>query len=218
MATIQAVEFFTVGTEDDDTITGRPEADLIDGRGGSDLIFGQEGADTILGGPGPDDLFGGGEDDVLFGGAEGDGLLGGSGDDRLDGGAGNDSLNGDVGDDTLQGRSGSDFLVGAEGADTFVFNFAGIFQGAFGDPAQDNDIVFDFERGSDAIRVIGLSQSLDTDGNGQLDDLDARVDVVRGIYLVLDLNGEPLVNGDTAAGTLTIFSAGTLDVGTDIFS
>ena len=67
--------------------------------------------------------------------------------------------------------------------------------------------------------MSGLAESLDTNGNGLLEDDDARVDVTPGGSLfVIDFDGVPLVDGGTAAGTLTLIGSNitSLEVPRDI--
>jgi Ca2+-binding RTX toxin-like protein len=203
--------------------------DIVDAGDGDDgrefVVAGDEGNDVILGGPGRDDLAGGLGNDVIVG-EEGDdrksiggGISGGPDDDFLFGSDGNDIIHAGLGEDTITGGPGSDLLFGVERRapgtltvfdgepDVFQFNFGSGF-GLAGEPSQGNDVIQFFEIGTDGIRVSGLAESLDTNGNGLLEDEDARVDVTSdGSLFVIDFNGVPLVDGGTAAGTLTLFEA-----------
>ena len=84
------------GDEQDNILSGTPEADLIRGLGGnddlsglgaSDELFGGAGNDVLHGGDVHDFLYGEGGDDQLFGDEGDNSLIGGEGADRLDGGA-----------------------------------------------------------------------------------------------------------------------------------
>ena len=76
------------GSDDDDKLTGDPEANKLYGNMGDDMLMGAEGNDM---------------------------LRGGKGDDELDGGDGNDTIQGDKGDDVLTGGDGNDTFVLMEG-------------------------------------------------------------------------------------------------------
>jgi len=87
-----------VGTQGNDTLTGKAAATLILGLGGKDKITGKGGNDVICGGAGDDWLIGGG------------------GNDSLDGGAGLDKLVGSAGfHDVLIGGDDSDLLSDVDG-------------------------------------------------------------------------------------------------------
>ena len=239
----------TFGTNESDTITGWPGKDIILARSGNDSVFarggddivdagdgddvvaGGKGNDVILGGEGNDSLFGQAGDDVIVGEEGNDAILGSRGDDVLFGSEGNDEIFGGPGKDTLTGGPDSDLLTGAgrlapgrggvfDGeADVFQFNFGSGF-GLPGEPSQGNDVIEAFEPGIDGIRVSGLAESLDSNGDGRLDNDDARVDATSaGSLFVIDFNGVPLVDGGTAAGTLTLIGGSgvtSLEIPTDI--
>ena len=78
--------------------------------------------------------------------SSGDDLTGSSADNVLDGRGGDDHLNGLNGDDILIGDVGNDTMKGGNGSDTFDF--------AAGDG---NDVIQDFEDGSDVLRFEGLT-------------------------------------------------------------
>ena len=128
----------TEGTENNDTLTGRPYYnDKLHGGPGNDSLNGLNGNDTLEGGPGTDTLDGGpGEDTASYedspaavlvrlhdaravkaGDAEGDTLID---IEHLTGSAWNDVLAGDGGDNILKGGYGDDALYGgpAGGDDT----------------------------------------------------------------------------------------------------
>jgi Ca2+-binding RTX toxin-like protein len=125
-----AVGLNTVGTPDNDTLTGGVDDDLLSGVAGKDFLSGLAGNDTLSGGTGEDKLDGGEGNDILYGGGS---------NDRIFGRGGNDVLSGGVSDDALYGGGGSDTVsyagtltdgvtvrllfgtaTGAYGADTLV--------------------------------------------------------------------------------------------------
>lgn len=135
----------TIGTTNNDTLTGTAGVDCILGKGGqdtlkglgaNDLLSGGDGNDTLEGGEGNDLLQGGPAQDILkgqngadvllagagddqcWGGAQDDTIFGGDGQDRLYGEADNDKLYGDLGDDRLEGSLGDDLLNGGANNDT----------------------------------------------------------------------------------------------------
>ncbi len=69
--------------------------------------------------------------------------------DVLFGGFGNDELFGMEGDDTLNGGDGNDILVGGNGADLFMYQNFG-----------DHDVITDFEKGVDKIKLFDLGNSV----------------------------------------------------------
>lgn len=97
-----------------------------------------------------DKLFGGHDylDEHQVGGDGNDALLGRGGDDTLDGGAG---------DDRLRGDDGADVLTGGEGEDHFIFM----------DPEDGADVITDFTRGEDKIKLYAES---DWDAGGWFGD------------------------------------------------
>jgi Ca2+-binding RTX toxin-like protein len=131
------------------------------------LIVGTDGNDNI-GGDG--DLNGDGGNDTIVGLGGRDELYGWLGDDFLQGGPGDDVLWGGEGNDILEGGADDDILYGDRGGDLFSF------EGAFG-----SDVIRDFGYGSDYISIstdlAADFSSLDTNGNGVLDDGDASVAV-----------------------------------------
>jgi Ca2+-binding RTX toxin-like protein len=112
----------------------------INGTGGGDTLFGGEGNDLMLGADGNDFISGGGGDDNINAGNGRDIVFGGNGNDLLSGGAGNDKVVGGAGDDNIQAGAGDDILSGDGGNDRF--QFVAEF---------DDDIVTDFEEGSDLL-------------------------------------------------------------------
>ena len=105
------------GGEDDDTLDGGDGNDWLDGGAGNDLLYGDAGNDTLYGQDGDDTLDGGDSSDLLEGGAGNDVLCGGAGNDMLYGQDGDDTLEGDSGNDVLEGGTGDDSLNGANGDD-----------------------------------------------------------------------------------------------------
>jgi Ca2+-binding RTX toxin-like protein len=189
-----------------------------------------------INGTGLDDTLGGTPDaDVIDAGPGNDIVIGLPGDDSISGGTGNDLLFGRAGDDILFGTvesllgnapvtSGDDVLVGGDGADFFVFDLRDALASNVG-----NDVIPDFEPG-DTIILAGLTQTLDSNGNGLLDGGDARVDVVGPraaagaatgsgeVDLRIDLTGALTVTGSTAQGSITVLGVdGGLEINQDVF-
>jgi Ca2+-binding RTX toxin-like protein len=157
---------------------------VLNGGAGDDLIWGRyNGNDRLEGGAGNDSILGGGQ---LLGGDGNDGLSAGSGNDRLDGGSGDDFLVGELGRDRLfggagnddlyggsfsepgdgrdwlYGGSGDDRLFGGDGPDFFVYVRPD------GLPNLGNDVITDFAKGSDLIRLVNYAQAevtIDNDAN-----------------------------------------------------
>ena len=86
----------SLGTQEDDTITGNRLNNLITSYAGADFIRGLEGDDYINAGIGNDSIEGGVGNDILLGQEGNDELYGGIGRDLLEGGLGSDILNGGV--------------------------------------------------------------------------------------------------------------------------
>lgn len=149
-----------------EAVVGGNRADVIRDYSNAGIeISGNGGADQLYGGTGNDKLFGDDGNDRLYGGRGEDRLYGGDNADRLDGGDGSDLLSGQAGNDTLIGGAGRDILFGGSGADTFVLQSDRNIR--------ETDIVRDFQRGSDKIKISGLSsikvQRIDTNQDGQSD-------------------------------------------------
>jgi Ca2+-binding RTX toxin-like protein len=125
------------GTNGGDVIKALAGNDVIDGKGGDDILIGDAGNDKISGGAGKDRLIGRGGKDDLNGGGGKDKVVGGGGADKLKGGGGNDIIYGGKGDDTLTGNAGRDKFV---------------FRKKDGD-----DVITDFDVGSDRIKIAGTS-------------------------------------------------------------
>lgn len=84
--------------------------------------------------------------EVLEGTSVDDQFFGGAGNDVFLGGGGGDLLVGRAGNDLLMGGSGSDVLTGGIGRDTFDFT-------DYSDFAWQGDLITDFQRGTDVIRL-----------------------------------------------------------------
>jgi Ca2+-binding RTX toxin-like protein len=127
---VAALGLNTVGTADNDTLTGGADDDLLSGLGGKDLLSGLAGNDTLSGGTGADKLDGGVGNDILYGGGSSDRIFARGGDDVLVGGVSDDALFGGGGNDTVSyaGTLTDGVTVrllfgtatGAYGADTLV--------------------------------------------------------------------------------------------------
>jgi hypothetical protein len=186
----------------DDRLSGGPGDDILIGGFGEDTLDGGEDTDTadytyyprsltvdLAAGaagfpqekdPTPEPLVSienvrtGAGDDIVAGDGDANLLEGGAGNDRLDGRAGRDMLLGGSGHDRLDGGPGHDELWGGDGFDTFVFV-----------ADQGDDVVFDFQKGTDHIDLQGfrfqnrrlLPEDLDRNHNGVLDDGDNQVAV-----------------------------------------
>jgi hypothetical protein len=106
------------GYNGEDTIDGGDGDDDLHGANGDDQLLGADGADTLHGEAGNDALYGGDDDDTLYGNNSNDTMHGGAGNDALQGSAGNDNLSGDIGSDALQGGLDDDTLSGGLGNDS----------------------------------------------------------------------------------------------------
>jgi Ca2+-binding RTX toxin-like protein len=76
--------------------------------------------------------------------------------DELLGGAGDDGLSGGNSADTVEGGAGDDLLSGNRGADAFAFRDG---------QATCTDVVTDFERGGDAVLLVGFGAGFDALAN-----------------------------------------------------
>lgn len=159
----EATDDLAVGTAFVDKIYGLNGNDDIDGGFGDDTLFGGNGDDLLQGGYGLDVLYGSEGDDKIWGGAGGDTIFGGGGNDSIAGGVGPDQIDGGLGDDFIAGANGRDLLTGGEGADVFVVNSAA--ESGVGDAR--SDVIFDFVRGEDVIRLYWI------DGDARTEELDA---------------------------------------------
>ena len=196
------------GGAGDDTLNGGDNSDFLQDSTGSNFLLGDAGGDRLIGGRDTDNLDGGEGDDNLYGGDSGDTLTGEAGDDTLDGGLGadilrgsggndiiygadgndiihgdedndyllgsigNDTIHGDAGNDTLSGGDGENFLIGGDGSDLFNLIVEG------------NNIVADFELGTDKLQLSQLSYSdLNITGNvnSDLSYQDTQIGMIMGV-------------------------------------
>jgi Ca2+-binding RTX toxin-like protein len=133
-------------------------AGTLHGVAGSFFGYGGAGADTVQGDDRGDHIYGGTGNDSLLGFEGNDTMLGGAGRDLLQGGAGRDSLAGGDGADVIFGSLGVDREAGGAGADLFVFTWGGaVDHYDSGVPAAGRDVVTDFTRGADLIRLVESS-------------------------------------------------------------
>ena len=152
---------------------------------------------------GPIALRGGAGDDRLVGGIGEDSLSGGAGDDDLEGRNQSDLLRGNAGDDVLNGGGGGDTLMGGTGDDTLEGGPKGdVF--VFGRRAG-NDVITDFEDGSDLIDVSGI-------GLGGFGQLSAAITTARGNAFI-----DWAVFGGEGQVTILAAGGGTLDASDFVF-
>lgn len=173
------------GGSDRDIIDGGPDGDIILGEGGDDELYTGTGADTVDGGAGSDIIYMVDTLDSISGGSEKDYLVwnlatpanvvitqamsiewlqGRDANDTLNasgvssiveiqGHGGSDTLTAGSGGSILLGGSGRDRLIGGNGLDHFVGGTeADTFRIA---PQGGTDYVYDFERGTDRIDMVG---------------------------------------------------------------
>ncbi|MEM8916944.1 MAG: M10 family metallopeptidase, partial [Pseudomonadota bacterium] len=93
--------------------------------------------------PDPNTVFGSQDGEWLKGGDDDDVLDGLGGNDVVRGYDGNDTLLGGTGDDTLRGEAGNDVMTGGAGSDAFLIRASKWAEG--------EDLITDFERGTDTI-------------------------------------------------------------------
>lgn len=152
----------SIGTDENDTISGSITRDSLMGLGGDDFIVGLESrwsffpddGDIIGGGEGNDTLYGNGGDDTIAGDGGNDLAYGGQGNDSIDGHEGDDFIWGDRGDDRLTGNAGMNVLSGGEGRDTFVSVLR------TGSIEENTDIITDYNSTEDAIDWLNRSPNL----------------------------------------------------------
>ena len=180
------------GGAGDDTLSGGAGNDVMGGGLGQDSIDGGTGNDNLGGGAGQDWMSGGAGDDSFGGGEANDTIYGGDGADFLAGGGRNDVLYGGSGDDRLNGGAGNDQMYGGAGRDTFIFN---------GGVTGDFDVINDFTRGEDVIRLSGVSREPGSGMQGYLDALQLR-DYFGSAALTYD--GQTIILQDVAFGALTV--------------
>lgn len=133
-----------LGSNFNDTITGKTGVNFLEGAGGADTIIGvgdlnfitfyssptavtiNLGTNSHSGGHANGDsysniygVFGSNFNDNLTGDSDDNELWGNLGNDTLNGGDGNDILDGSNGNDTVNGQGGNDTLFGSDGSDDF---------------------------------------------------------------------------------------------------
>jgi serralysin len=133
------------GGQGNDRIYGGDDNDTLDGGSDNDSMTGNAGNDIVLGGDGADRVYGGAGNDRVEGGDGSDRVFGQDGDDQLWGGHGNDYIYGGDGVDEITDSQGNDIMFGNSGADTFIFN----------DESAGNDMIRDFEIGTDILQLGG---------------------------------------------------------------
>ncbi|MCF3641114.1 M10 family metallopeptidase C-terminal domain-containing protein [Rhizobium sp. TRM95111] len=141
------------------------------GGSGDDFMYGNQGKNQFNGGKGADDLYGNTGNDKLYG---------GNGQDHLEGGKGNDLLDG--------GKDGQrDELKGNGGKDDFVF------KKGFG-----NDVILDFQDGSDDIDLKAFNLTFSQVKNKMTDvGSDIEIDLGGGnVILVKNIDKSDFVSGD----------------------
>ena len=131
-------------------------------------LNGTAGDDVLTGTTGDDVICGGGGDDILRGGDGDDVLFGGDGSDRLDGGEGDDTLRGGDGEDLLVTGPGADAMRGGGGLDSVSY------------------------ANRRAPVWVSLGESADDGEDGEGDDIDADVELVRGGRSHDSLSGTPM--------------------------
>ncbi len=180
-------DYVVDGSGDDTLVTGAGN-DTVAGGSGDDHIWGEDGADWIWGESGDDFLDGGAGDDVIYGGSGNDTIYGGDGDDMLVGESGDDLIYGGAGDDKMWGGNGTN----ADGEDTFYFVAS----------ESGNDVIYDFETGSDNVTIYN-----DT---GSTMNLASMVSVVNGnLVVTIDSDTHIVLQGVTTfnAADFTIVDA-----------
>jgi len=148
-----------VGTNGADRFEGSANGDTFRALGGHDRLWGNGGDDNFWGNGGKDQLRMGTGDDTAYGNGKADGLAGQGGHDNLFGGNGRDTLKGGGGNDTLKGGNGSDKLVGGRGDDTLSGN--GGADTFIISKNHGNDVVTDFEPGTDALSLRKMGAAFD---------------------------------------------------------
>ncbi|MGY3438660.1 calcium-binding protein [Marinovum sp. KMM 9879] len=151
-----------IGGGGNDTLSGGYDDDLLEGGFNADALYGQRGHDTLVGGNGRDMMDGGGGNDTLI-------------DNQQTGIYGNDVMLGGNGNDIFQIAGGDDTISGQADADTFIFIGNNI----------ENDIVTDYEVGTDALH---LDDALWGGGLTEAEVINQFATVVNG-DVVLDFGG-----------------------------
>ena len=170
------------GADGNDVLSGGAGADTINTGAGDDVVEGGKGNDTVVGMAGRDVVHAGAGDDFIawndpigdavFGERGNDVILGGNvASDTIDGGAGDDfirafatSANAATASDTLIGGRGNDILVGGDAADYIeggrdddtLSGNDGADTFAFVEEEPGNDVITDFDRVDDVVRLEGF--------------------------------------------------------------
>lgn len=183
------VQLTAIGTDDNDILSGGPDADTLrgaagddglQGLGGNDVLSGEAGNDLVQGGMGADQISGGSGSDLLLGGRGADSLTGGSDRDLLRGANGNDAIWGGADDDQLLGGLGNDTLRGGLGNDQLT--------GTEADGNTDSIDSLTGGQGSDTFILGSATQVFYDDGNATqpgwadyalIEDFDAMTDVIQ---------------------------------------
>ncbi len=107
---------------------------------------------------------------TIIGTSHRDVLIGTGGGDRIEGRFGNDTISGGTGADTIVGGRGGDYLTGGAGPDVFVFNQGDApnwpwpIEYILG-PRFIQDVITDFQPGSDIIDLSGVDANSRLGGN-----------------------------------------------------
>ncbi len=170
---IEALVLADINGDNDFFGVGNELANSITGNGGANLLIALDGNDTVSGGGGNDAIFGVAGNDRLNGDAGIDYLVGGDGGDTIDGGIDPDAIYGEAGNDSLVGGSSfsTDILVGGDGNDTIRGDSGlgdfDLMNGAAGDDVYHvdtpNDLTFEGAReGNDTViaDIIGAGYYL----------------------------------------------------------
>jgi Ca2+-binding RTX toxin-like protein len=96
-----------VGSNFDDTMTGRSSGGFLDGQAGDDTLNGGAGNDELQGWSGNDTINGGDGDDEISGDWGNDTIDAGAGDDFIDDGTGNDVVHAGAGSDEILASCGN---------------------------------------------------------------------------------------------------------------
>ena len=181
-ASNDSLQYFVAGDEGNDTLAGAASDDTLLGGGGDDSLSGgtgddsldgdgnfagqtgMAGNDTIAGGDGNDMIDGGDGSDFIRGDGPEAGSNAGDGADEIHAGGGNDTVGGNGGDDIINGEEGNDRLFGADGSDTITGGTGNDFLNGGNDTdsfvfsaGDGDDIITDFEDGSEQIEFTGIS-------------------------------------------------------------
>lgn len=137
---------------DDDELTGTPNADVIVGLGGNDIIRGRGGSDLICGGSGQDSVSAGGGNDRVRGSEH---ARGGPGDDRM--------IASSQGFFTLMGGAGDDRLIARRSSGELDQSGAELFGGRGSDHLEGGSAPEHFWPGPGRDTIMGGHGESDTD-------------------------------------------------------